>query len=74
MNLLSYTPLSEGRLHTASKPFIINDLKIFTHVWIRVDQIRCPLKAPYNGPFEEIDRNEKISKFNDLQDNHKLYQ
>ena len=59
MNLLSSTLPPEGRLHTTTKPFIPNDLKNCTHVWIRVDRVRRPLEAPYNGPFKVIYRTEK---------------
>ena len=56
INLLSSTLLSKGRLHKYSKPFILNDLKICTRVWIRVDQVRRPLEASYNSPFKVINR------------------
>ena len=59
MNLLSSTLLSEVRLHTSTKPFIPNDLKNSTYVWIRVDWVRRPLEAPYNGPFKVIYQNQK---------------
>jgi len=33
-------------------------LRTCTHIWLRVDRVRKPLEAPYQGPFEVIQRHE----------------
>lgn len=45
--------------HSSSKFFVQKDLASCTHVFLRDDSVRAPLKAPYDGPFEVINRNDK---------------
>ena len=51
---LDFAKLSEGRLHSVSKPYLPLELKSCTHVWIRVDHVHRALEAPYSGPFEVL--------------------
>lgn len=47
-------------LHTNSIPsYIPKELDTCTHVYVRVDRIRKPLEAPYQGPFKILKRNKK---------------
>lgn len=48
--------------HHSVKPFISQDLKTCTHVFVRQDGVRQSLQPPYNGPFEVTLRNDKIFK------------
>lgn len=45
--------------HCADKVFIQKDLKTCSHVFLRDDTVKAPLKAPYDGPFHVLDRNDK---------------
>lgn len=45
--------------HSTNKVFVQKDLKTCTHVFVRDDTVRPPLKAPYDGPFEVLSRNDK---------------
>ena len=38
------------------KTYLPEKLTSCTHVWLRVDRVRSPLEAPYQGPFEVIRR------------------
>ena len=38
------------------KEHIPDKLKTCSHVWLRVDRVRKPLEAPYQGPYEVINR------------------
>ena len=60
MSKINFDELSTGRLHSRPKSFIPEDLKVCSHVWIRVDRIRKPLEAPYMGPFKVIKRSDKF--------------
>ncbi|XP_037930031.1 uncharacterized protein LOC119664650 [Teleopsis dalmanni] len=46
--------------HSISKTFVQPDLNKCTHVYLRDDTIRLPLKAPYDGPFKVTDRDDKL--------------
>ena len=39
---------------------IPQDLCTTSKVWVRVDRVKRPLEAPYTGPFEVLERNEKF--------------
>ena len=47
---------------TSQKPYIPDELRNSTHVWVRVDRVRRPLEAPYTGPFEVIEKFDKTFK------------
>ncbi|XP_037928564.1 uncharacterized protein LOC119662977 [Teleopsis dalmanni] len=46
--------------HSISKTFVQPDLKKCTHVNLRDDTVRPPLKATYDGPFKVTDRDDKL--------------
>ncbi|XP_055918363.1 uncharacterized protein LOC129950446 [Eupeodes corollae] len=45
--------------HSSKNSFIQHDLKSCTHVFVRDDTVKPPLKTPYDGPFRVINRNDK---------------
>ncbi|XP_055308134.1 uncharacterized protein LOC129572210 [Sitodiplosis mosellana] len=45
--------------HANNKVFIQRDLQTCTHVFLRDDAVRPPLKVPYDGPYEVLSRNDK---------------
>ncbi|KAG8227521.1 hypothetical protein J437_LFUL008393 [Ladona fulva] len=45
--------------HGIRKTFVFKDLASCTHVFVRNDEVRRPLQAPYNGPYEVLQRAEK---------------
>lgn len=45
--------------HHKVSVYVPKALHTCEYVWIRVDRVRRPLEAPYNGPFKVIRRNEK---------------
>ena len=73
MNLLSSTLLSEGRLHTTTKPFIPNDLKNCTHVWIKSIELDVHWKHHIMALSKSYTEMKNISEFNYLQDIQKIY-
>ena len=48
--------------HTAPKLFVSPALAGSTHAWIRVDKVRAPLVAPYDGPFLIVERHPHFFK------------
>ncbi|XP_036147069.1 uncharacterized protein LOC118647044 [Monomorium pharaonis] len=47
--------------HCSPKPFVHQDLKIATHVFLRDDTVRRPIQPPYQGPYEVLAKiNEKL--------------
>ena len=61
MTAIDFCTLSRG-LHNArgrppSKPL---KLDITSHVWVRIDRVRHPLEAPYQGPYPVISCNDKV--------------
>lgn len=45
--------------HSNNKVFVQKNLETCTHVFVRDDTVRPPLKQPYDGPFQVISRNDK---------------
>lgn len=45
--------------HSKEKPFFQKELKQCTQVFVRNDTVRTPLQHPYDGPFEEIKKQDK---------------
>lgn len=45
--------------HSKDKVFVQDELQKCSHVFVRDDKVRPPLKAPYDGPFEVISRDGK---------------
>ena len=57
MELLTFSPT---QWHTKkSNSYVPTELQTCPSVWVRVDRVRRPMEAPYLGPFEVIDRNDK---------------
>lgn len=48
------------QLHGARKICVSKDLQSCAKVWVRVDRLRKPLEAPYDGPFDVVDRTDKL--------------
>lgn len=45
--------------HANNKVFVQKELQTCTHVFLRDDAVRPPLKTPYDGPYEVLSRNDK---------------
>ncbi|GBL87380.1 hypothetical protein AVEN_13688-1 [Araneus ventricosus] len=50
--------------HGQHSVFVSKDLSSCSHVFLRTDALRKGLQPPYEGPFQVLDRNEKIFKIN----------
>ncbi|GBO37772.1 Retrovirus-related Pol polyprotein from transposon 412 [Araneus ventricosus] len=48
--------------HGQHSVFVSKDLSSCSHVFLRTDALRKGLQPPYEGPFQVLDRNEKIFK------------
>lgn len=48
--------------HTTDKPYVAKDLSTCSHVFVRDDSVKPPLKQPYSGPYQVLDRNQKVFK------------
>ncbi|QQP37827.1 Uncharacterized protein FKW44_018228, partial [Caligus rogercresseyi] len=59
---LDFGILSEGTNHSSKTSYLPKDLLDTEFVWIRVDRIKGPLKAPYIGPAKVISRNSHTFK------------
>ncbi|GFX31196.1 uncharacterized protein TNCV_2026971 [Trichonephila clavipes] len=46
--------------HSKQKPFIFKDLKDCSHVFVRTDIVRRSLQPPYHGPYNVINRSDKV--------------
>ncbi|KAK2578744.1 hypothetical protein KPH14_012270 [Odynerus spinipes] len=53
MRAIRPTPTS---YHIKAKIFVQSDLQSCTHVFLRLDEVRPPLRPPYSGPHEIIKR------------------
>lgn len=62
MQKLSPTPTSNHA--TKCHTFVPHDLKNCTHVFVRHDAVQPPLKPPYDGPFQVVQRTDKVFKVN----------
>lgn len=51
MRQLDFHAISQGCIHSGSSHFVPTNLSTATHVWVRVDRVKAPLQAPYQGPF-----------------------
>ena len=56
MSSINFQTNSSGNTHSTPKVFIPKDLQKCSHVWLRTDRVRRPLKAPYAGPFKVLQR------------------
>lgn len=50
----------QTRLQSAKRFFIPQDLTSCTHVFVRFDAVRAPLRPPYDGPYLVLDRTDKF--------------
>jgi len=61
MSLLDFTSLSRGLHNVKGRPHKqIPKLTSQSYVWIRIDRVRRPLEAPYNGPYPVLNFNDKV--------------
>ena len=62
MSEIDFTSHSQGFHHTAKtdKSYIPKDLESCEYVFVRIDRVRKPLEAPYQGPFLVKNKNSKI--------------
>ena len=60
MRSINFQELSQGIHHGKAKSYVPKELQTCTHVWVRIDRVRKPLEAPYNGPFKVIKRDDKV--------------
>ncbi|XP_037929435.1 uncharacterized protein LOC119687791 [Teleopsis dalmanni] len=49
-----------GSNHAKAKTFVQRDLQTCSHVFLRDDNVRPPLKSPYDGPYKVIRRDRKL--------------
>lgn len=63
--------LSEGRLHTVPKSFILREVNKCPHVWLWIDRVRHPLEASYAGPFKVMERQRKYFVIELHSENHR---
>ena len=66
MTEVDFRSLSEGRIHGPQKSFEPRQLRMASHVWLRLDRVRKPLEAPYTGPFEVAEWRDKVVKLKKL--------
>ncbi|GBM92792.1 hypothetical protein AVEN_117489-1 [Araneus ventricosus] len=50
--------------HGQRSVFVSKDLSSCSHVFLRTDALRKGLQSPYEGPFQVLDRHEKLFKIN----------
>lgn len=60
MSEVDFRRLSDGTHHGESAMYIPADLATCTHVWVRVDRVKCSLEAPYQGPFPVVHRGTSV--------------
>lgn len=56
----SLAPVPTRPAPSTRKAFVHPDLASCTHVWRRIDSVRRPLTAPYDGPFRVVNRDSKV--------------
>lgn len=59
MSSIDFHALSGGSNHAVPRPYVPKELDSCSHVWLRIDRVLRPLEAPYEGPFEVLERHEK---------------
>lgn len=57
---LDFHPPMANPHHTTPRIYIPKELKDTTHIWLRIDRVRKPLEAPYQGPYEVVKKTEKF--------------
>ena len=56
---IDFSEIARGSNDSDATAFVPKDLRTCDEVWRRVDRVRRPLEAPYEGPFRVVTRNEK---------------
>lgn len=56
---MSQLKLVPAARHSKQDVFVHKELDKCTHVFVRIDAVRRPLQAPYEGPFKVLRRNKK---------------
>ncbi|XP_043069095.1 uncharacterized protein [Drosophila bipectinata] len=56
---MSQLPTTKPVHHHTPQEFVHPDLNHCTHVFVRVDRVKTPLEANYEGPFEVVTKHEK---------------
>lgn len=59
---IDFSSLSSGIHNTkfnTSKP---STFKVGDYVWVRIDRVKRPLEAPYDGPYKVLERSNKVVK------------
>ena len=57
---VDFASIARGSDHSRPHSFVPPNLQSCTHVWQRVDRVRRPLEAPYQGPFKVVARTNKV--------------
>lgn len=70
-NLMCQLRPVETSHHSNNQPFIFNQLRDCTHVFVRVDAVKASLQAPYDGPFKVVSRAVDLKTFEILIKNQK---
>jgi cleavage and polyadenylation specificity factor subunit 1 len=55
---------AQSRNRTQTKSYMDPKLETATHVFVRIDAVRTPLQAPYQGPFQILEKRAKFFKIN----------
>ena len=61
MQSIDFSRLSRGVHHQTYSGYIPKSLKHATHVWVRIDRVRKPLEAPYQGPYPLVEATDKLA-------------
>ncbi|XP_051864242.1 uncharacterized protein LOC127566259 [Drosophila albomicans] len=56
---MSQLPTTKPVHHHTPQEFVHPDLNHCTHVFVRVDRVKTPLEANYEGPFEVVTKHDK---------------
>ena len=64
MSEITFSSLANGNHHCSTKHSLAPapQIKIGDFAWVRIDRVRRPLEAPYQGPFKIIDKSNKVVK------------
>ena len=61
LRTMDFAVMSEGIHHAKHSTINVPEaLKTCTHVWVRVDRVQKALEVPYTGPFEVLERHDRM--------------
>ena len=61
LRTMDFAVMSEGIHHAKHSTINVPEaLKTCTHVWVWVDRVQKVLEAPYTGPFEVLERHDRM--------------